>query len=342
MLSSRQVVNLFLSLIVSLFLTQIHALAQTVNGELVGTVIDATGASIPNASVAALNQGTNTRYTATTNNAGEYRIPNLPPGLYDVNVTSGGFSPATLKDVTITSSLTATANITLTVGQVASNVSVTAAAIAIDTTTAQVQSSYSTKLAADLPNVVSAGSTSAGVLNLSLLQSGVGTSGGVGLGYGPTVGGQRPTNNNFMVEGADNNGKYSPGYQLYIPNDSVAEFTLLQNQFQAEYGHSSGGQFNTIVKSGTNQFHVTVYDYLLNRKFDALDPIFARQGYTDRRATITTAWGSILAGQSRRTNCSFSPASNTTPLGRRQPQRSLCMHQLRRPTPLLRVFLQST
>lgn len=65
---------------------------------------------------------------------------------------------------------------------------------------------------------------------------------------------------------------------MQIPNDAVAEFTVLQNQFQAEFGHSSGGQFNTIVKSGTNSFHGRLYEYMRNRKLDALDQSFANQG----------------------------------------------------------------
>jgi len=276
--NTKTITTGFFLLLAGLMLTQVHAPAQAVSGDLVGTVTDTSGASIPNASVAAVNQGTNTRYTTTSNSVGEYRIANLPPGSYDLTASVSGFAPSTVKDVAIRVSFAATANIVLKVGEVSSAVDVTAAAIEIDTTTAQVQSSYSSKQASDLPNVVSG----AGVLNLSLLQAGVGTSGGLGLGFGPTVGGQRPTNNNFMVEGSDNNGKYSPGPQLYIPNDSVQEFTLLQNQFQAEYGHSSGGQFNTLVKGGTNQFHGELYDYLQNRNLNARDQVFASLQKTPR------------------------------------------------------------
>ena len=113
---------------------------------------------------------------------------------------------------------------------------------------------------------------------MSLLSAGVATSGGLGAGTGPSIGGQRPRNNNFEVEGVDNNSKTVTGPQVFIPNDAVQEFTLLQNQFQAEYGHSSGGQFNTIVKSGTNQFHGMLYDYLRNRDLNALDQTFKNQG----------------------------------------------------------------
>ena len=309
--NTRRITSSIFLLLAGLLLTGTSALAQAVSGDLVGIVTDASGASVPTASVTAINQGTNTRYTTTSNSAGEYRIANLPPGSYDVTASASGFAPATLKDVSIRLSFTATANIRLKVGEVTSTVEVLAAAVEIDTTTAQVQSSYSTRQASDLPNVVSG----AGVLNLSLLQAGVGTSGGLGLGFGPTVGGQRPTNNNFMVEGGDNNGKYSPGPQLYIPNDSVAEFTLLQNQFQAEFGHSSGGQFNTIVKGGTNQFHGALYDYLLNRNLDALDPVFARQGYKKPPRYDNNRLGANFGGPIKREKLFFFTSFEYNPIG---------------------------
>src|SRR6202008_4852875 len=89
---------------------------------------------------------------------------------------------------------------------------------------------------------------------------------------GPSVGGQRPYNNNFMIEGVDANNKVVTGSLIrFMPNDAVSEFTVLQNQESAQYGHSSGGQFNTILKSGTNVFHGSLYDYLQNRNLNAID-----------------------------------------------------------------------
>ena len=75
----------------------------------------------------------------------------------------------------------------------------------------------------------------------------------MGDGMGPSVGGQRPRDNNFTVEGVDNNNKVVTGALITVPNDAVENFTLLENQFNAEFGHSSGGQFNTTIKSGYEQ-----------------------------------------------------------------------------------------
>ena len=112
----------------------------------------------------------------------------------------------------------ATANINLQVGQTTTTVEVTEAAAVIDTTTAQVQNTFEAKQAEDLP-ITSIGS---GVYNLSLLSAGVTSSGGVGVGSGPSVGGQRPRNNNFTIEGVDNNNKGVTGPLIQLPNDAVA------------------------------------------------------------------------------------------------------------------------
>ena len=167
----------------------------------------------------------------------------------------------------------ATANLTMQVGQTQTTIEVTEAPAVIDTTTAQVQNTYEAKQAEDLP-IAAVGS---GVYNLALLNAGVTSSGGVGVGSGPSVGGQRPRNNNFTVEGVDNNNKGITGPLVQLPNDAVAEFTLLQNQFSPEYGHSSGGQFNTIMKGGTNELHGRIYEYNQNRNYNAIDQSFARQ-----------------------------------------------------------------
>src|SRR6185437_10074932 len=119
-----------------------------------------------------------------------------------------------------------------------------------------------------------------GVLNLSLLAAGVTQSGGMGYGTGPSVGGQRPTNNSFNIDGVDNNRHDITGPTSLVPNDAVAEFSILQNQFSPEFGGSSGGIFNTVVKSGTNELHGSVYEYLNNRIMNAEDSKQAVQGFT--------------------------------------------------------------
>jgi hypothetical protein len=93
---------------------------------------------------------------------------------------------------------------------------------------------------------------------LSLLGAGVASSGGVGQGVGPSVSGQRPENNSFNIDGVSNDDHYGTGPLIYISNETIAEFNLLQNQFSAEFGGASGGVFNAVSKSGTNALHGSV------------------------------------------------------------------------------------
>jgi len=247
--------------------------AQAISGDLTGTILDQSGAAVPNAKVNAVNTATNVTQSTLTNANGEYRISNLPPGNYTVNVSAAGFAAGQLRNVQVNLNQIATANVMLAVGQTTTTVEVSEAGAVIDTTTAQVQNTFDAKQSQDLP-ITAQGS---GVFNLSLLNAGVASSGGVGVGSGPSVGGQRPRNNNFTIEGVDDNSKSITGPIVSIPNDAVAQFTLLQNQYQAEYGHSSGGQFNTIVKSGTNNIHGLLYEYNQNRNYNAIDQEIARQ-----------------------------------------------------------------
>jgi hypothetical protein len=176
------------------------------------------------------------------------------------------------RDVEVTLNKVATANITASVVSAGTTVEVNEQAVAIDTTTPTISQEYGAKQIAESPlSTAGTATTSSGVLNLSLLDAGVATSGGIGAGSGPSVGGQRPRNNNFTVEGVDNNSLSVTGPLIVVPNDAVDSFTVLQNQYSAEFGHSSGGQFNQTVKSGTNQFHGTAYEYFQNRNLNAQD-----------------------------------------------------------------------
>ena len=190
-------------------------------------------------------------------------------------------------------------------------------ATAIDTTTAQIQSTFESKQISELPSA----STGSGVINLSLLNAGVASSGGIGVRTGPSISGQRPRNNHYTVEGVDNNSKSVPGPLMQIPNEAVDNFTVLQNQFSPEFGHSSGGQFNHTIRSGTNQFHGRLYEYFQNRELNAIDSQNALAQVSNGQTPFnpryaTTGLAASLAARSSRTSCSSSPTGNTTRLAR--------------------------
>jgi Carboxypeptidase regulatory-like domain len=271
--AERRVLAILVGVIVGLF--SICGFAQQISGDLTGTVMDEKGAVVVGATVEALNPNTGQKIQTVTRGSGEYRLTNLPIGLYTVTATAPNFSQSVVNNVSVQLNKINTLNITLKVGGMATTVEVSGVAPQIDTTTAQLSTNYSDIFSGNL-GMASLGS-GGGVLNLSLLAPNVTNASDMGLGVGPSVGGQRPRNNNFMIEGVDNNNKTVTGALVVVPNDAVAGFTLLENQFNADFGHSSGGQFNTVVKSGTNNFHGSVYEYFMNRNLNAIDAIYARQ-----------------------------------------------------------------
>ena len=245
------------------------AFGQAISGDVVGVVKDSSGALVADATVEATNLATG--FTASTKSgaSGEYHFTNLPVGHYSLQASSGGLKGG-FADIDVQLNHTATANIVASIAGASTTVEVSETATSIDTTSAQIENTYTSKQSSDLA-LASAGGRGSGVLNLSLLNAGVASSGGIGAGTGPSVSGQRPYNNNFTVEGVDNNNKSVTGPLLQIPNDSVDNFTMLQNQFSPEFGHSSGGQFNQTIKSGTNQFHGRAWEYFQNRDLNAID-----------------------------------------------------------------------
>lgn len=249
------------------------ASAQITSGAIVGNVVDSSGAAIPNATVKVVNIATGVETDVKTNGSGEFRAPNLPAGNYNLTASASGFSTYLLKNFQVQLNNTATIKLVLPVASATTSVEVSSeASVTIDTTTVQLQTTFEKKELQDLPTA----SIGLGVLNLSLLSPGVATSGGIGAGTGPSVGGQRPRENNYTIEGIDNNDKSVTGPLVYVPNDAVGEFTLITNQFSPEFGHSAGGQFNTIITSGTNSFHGRVYEYFQNRNLNAIDAATAR------------------------------------------------------------------
>ncbi len=265
--------------------------AQTVSGNITGNVTDASGAAIPNATVTATNEGTQVTANTTANDKGEFRFDNLPAGRYTITGSAPGFSTFALHGFSVELNRSSEAKLALPVGSAAQSVQVSAeAAVSIDTTTPSLAQTFATKELQDLPT----SSTGLGVLNLSLLSPGVSTSGGLGAGTGPSVGGQRPRANNFMIEGIDNNDKSVTGPLVQVPNDAVGEFTLITNQFSPEFGHSAGGQFNTIVSSGTNSFHGRLYEYFQNRNLNAIDATTVRSFTPNGDGTYVAPSGAIV------------------------------------------------
>jgi carboxypeptidase family protein len=286
--------------------------AQLISGNLTGTVLDKTGAVVPGATVEAVNTQTGAKYETKANDAGEYRFNNLAVGTYNISASAANLATTTINGFAIELNMTKSLSITLEIKGAVTTVEVSGVAEALDTTTSTLATTFDPKMNADLPSTTLGPS---GILNLSLLSSGVASSGAIGAGSGPSIGGQRPRNNNFTVEGIDNNSKSVTGPLVPVPNDSISEFTVLQNQYSPEFGHSSGGQFNFVLKGGTNSFHGLAYIYSQNRNFNAMDQATKNNGFTQNQRFDNNRFGGNIGGPILKNKLFFFGSGQYNPVG---------------------------
>jgi hypothetical protein len=285
---------------------------QTIDGDVVGVVFDATGATVSNARIELDNVATGVKNTAKTGADGTYRFSNVPVGGYMVAVEAPSFAVSLVKGVQVELNKTTTVNATLQPATVRTDVNVVDAPALLDTTTAQITNTYTAREVEDLAISTNAGKAA---LNLSLLSGGVASSGGVGAGTGPAVGGQRPRSNTFTVEGVDDNRKDITGPTTLVPAEGVAEFSLLQNQYSAEFGHSAGGQFNTVLKNGTNDLHGSLFAYSIDRYLMADDQAFSRQGITSAPRYDNNRFGGDVGGPIRKNKLFYYGLFEANPVG---------------------------
>lgn len=301
------------ALVAMLAIGAMNLFGQANSGDLTGTIQDKTGAVVPNATVVALNEATGVKTTTSTNANGVYRLGNLPVGSYTLTAAAKGFSTSSVRALSVVLSNVITANLTLEVGAASTLVEVSAAQAGIDTTTAQVQTSFESRQTIELP--VASNNTGAGIWNLSLIGAGVTSQGGVGQGTGPSIAGQRPEDNTFLLDGVSNVNHYSTGPLLYVSNESVAEMSILQNQFSPEFGGGSGGVFNAVVKSGSNTIHGSMYEDLQNRKLDAMDALDWTQGLTSLPRYDNNRLGGTIGGPIRKDKLFYFGNFEYNPIG---------------------------
>jgi hypothetical protein len=240
--------------------------AQTGQGSLKGTITDTNGAVVPNATVEATNQATGEKRTATSNSDGAYGLPDLGVGLYNVTSTGAGFAPTTVKDLKISVAFTATQDFVLKPQGASETVVINSgeASTQLNTTDQQLSTIIEQKKIIDLPLL------SRDPNALILLSPGT-TQSNSGLG-GFVVNGQRERNNNFLVDGVDNNDADVPGIPggIATPNiDATQEFRVITGNFNAEYGRNTGAIITVATKNGTNLFHGNAYMYYRSDAFNA-------------------------------------------------------------------------
>jgi len=246
------------------------AFGQEATGTVTGTVTDATGGVVANASVNVTNAGTGAVSKTTTNASGLYSVVQLPPGMYTVTVEASGFRKTTLSAQRLVVASTLHMDVSLEVGQVTESVTVDAATQQINTDDAQLGQSLTN--IPDLP--ILSGNGGRNMLGLVGLQPGVAMTqaDAAGSSVGPfSVNGQRTQSNNFMLDGADDNDLAinTPDANGVISPDAIGEFRVVTGPMKAEYGRNSGAVVESIIKSGTNSFHGGATEIFRNKVLNA-------------------------------------------------------------------------
>jgi Carboxypeptidase regulatory-like domain/TonB dependent receptor len=277
-----------------LALLSISAHAQRLDGTLRGTVEDPTGAVVSEATVTATNLSTGLKQSALTTSAGTYVFPNLPTGMYaiEVEAPTSGFSKYTRKDVEVLPNQVITANARLAVAAQGTIVEVVSGSELVQTTTSQISHDFGSRAVTDLPSPGLGG----GPLNLALLAPNTTTQGAGVLGEGGSIGGARPRLNSFNIDGVDDNRVDVTGHTSEVIPEAVADFNLVTNMFSAEMGHSAGGQFNIVTKSGTNDWHGSFWEFNNNRDFNAMDNLEQGSGLTAPRRVDRNRVGVDIGG----------------------------------------------
>ena len=250
-------------------LTGTGAFGQRTTGRLRGQILDPSGGAVANAQVTVTNQQTGVTVTITTTSAGTYELPSVLPGLYRVSVEAKGFRTLVKKDLPVLADQDNVADAQLELGSASETVEVVAGSVAVQTTSSTLNNNFNAKDVTELPGA--AGTLNGSPLNLAVLAPNVVAQPGGVTGTGGAVGGTRPRDNNFTVDGVDDNNLGVTGNNSTVIPDAVAEFALTTNQFSAEYGHSAGGQFSLITKTGTNNWHGSGEWYNQNRNYNSLD-----------------------------------------------------------------------
>src|SRR6516162_6858053 len=268
----------FFAVIAFVFGTPRQARAQVAGGTLSGTITDQQGGAIANANVSAQNVATGVAAATTSNSAGTYTLPNLIPGDYQVTVSVTGFTTAVSK-VTLTVGAKQELNIPLAVGAVATQVEVAGAAPQVELSSSTTSGNISAATVRELP-LNGRDWASLATLEPSVIEARthldvthVGGGGGRGFGNQLSVGGGRPTQNSYRLDGAlvNDYSNAGPGSVLgaNLGVDAIQEFTVLTSNYSSEYGFTSGGVINAVTKSGTNTFHGSAFDFLRNDALDA-------------------------------------------------------------------------
>lgn len=283
----RAVVTLALTLSVGM-------MAQSERGTIQGTVKDATGAVVPNAKVTVTNTATNVTTVLSSGDTGDYTVPSLQVGTYNIRVEKEGFRPAAISGLTLNAASTVRADATLEVGTTGTAIEVQASAIQLATENSKSSAAVTNKMVDELPLVV--GGTLRSPFDLATTTPEAKQLGG---DNGFILGGGQAASYGTNLDGVSANTTRALSQSWVAVNapslEAITEFTVDSNGFKAEYGHAGGGVMNFVSKSGTNQFHGSAYEFLRNNDLDA-NSFFNNRAGIARRIYKQNDFGGSFGG----------------------------------------------
>lgn len=248
----------------------ISGFAQNTTGSIVGVVKDASGAVVPNAKVQVKDVNRGQVRVTMTNSTGEYAFSLLQPGTYSISVTSSGFKTVERPNVVLQVQQTVRSDFALAVGNVSQTIQVSGHPVALNTDDSTVGQVVANRQIEDLPL------NGRRWIDLMFISSGAVETGGeqstfrFNAGSAISIGGARNSSNGYTVDGTSlmDTGYNTPAYEISL--DAIQEFKIMTKTYPAQYGYSLN-QVNLVTKSGTNDFHGSLYEYLRNNALDARD-----------------------------------------------------------------------
>ncbi len=291
------------SLFAGLFFTlSLAALAQT--AQITGRISDANQATVPGATLTITNLDTGIERTITSNDEGYFTVPSLPRGNYKIAASKTGFKAVARTGVNLDEGQVLRLDLTLEAGEVREAVEITGAAPLLEAATSTLSTVIPNQKITQLPllnrNIITLAALSPAVRT-------VGAFGGLPVssfdGARISISGGPPSSNNLMVDGVSAENTTSGGLNIFLSVDATEEFRIVTRNPSAEYGRTGGGVINIVSKSGTNEFHGSLYEFHRNRALNAADFFFNRNRRPDANGNLPkkpqftlNQWGGTLGG----------------------------------------------
>ena len=278
---------------VCLVLTAAALQAQNTYGSIVGTTTDASGASIPDTRVTLTNIGTGEARPTGTDASGNYQFLNLIPGMYRVDLEKAGFKHFTRDEIQVTAQASVRVDVAMQVGEVGERIEVSAQALALQTESATISQAVGGRNVTEMPL------NGRNVYNLIALVPGVVFEGGA-----PQIGGGMANQNATYVDGVSMNTAYFNSTAAAPSQDSVEEFRVQTNSTTAEFGRFAGGVISVSTKSGTNEFHGSLYEFLRNKALNA-NTFFSNRSGLAKPPFTQNQYGGTIGGPIKKNKAFF-------------------------------------